>query len=911
MGRIQSNVGLVTGVPIEETVNQLMQLNSLSRNRLAARNQLLSREQAAVGSLTTLVIGVQLTSDRLGQSSLFSSTRVTSSKSELLSARSTGSPQLGTYSFIPIRQAQSQQLTSSLFSNAQQKTGEGEVTIYTGGFLDQSVGLEQLNGGSGVSGGFIRITDRSGTTRDVDLRFAQTASDVVQAINSTESLAVIAKMEGGRFVLSDVSGSTSGLLRVQEVGVGTTARDLGLADIAVASNTASGADVLQLSSGTLLRNLLDGRGLDLPSTGTALRFTLRDGSEVNFSTALTSNQATLGQLLAEINESGDGKLVARIASDGRRVEVQDLTTGSGNFSISSPTGNLEAQLGLTGAAVAGVISGSRLQAGLNDTLLSSLNGGQGLGTLGAITITDRMGGSDTIQLGSATTLNDVVDTLNAGASNASFRVQLNSTRTGIEIVDTSGGTGNLQVVNADSNNAASKLGIAGDVAAGSIDSKSLNRQFVTRNTLVQDFLGGKTLSASSIRITNSAGTSATLNFGATPPSTMGEVIDRINDLALNLTASINDSGNGLVLVDSAGGNGTMSVQDVGTGTAAAQLRISGSATSIQVSGNSVSGINGSRTLQLTTTDETSLSDLVTQINELSGSPVSANLINLGSSGVRLQLNGRQTGASSRVAIDSSLNLNFTQTSEARDALLSFGATQSGGGVLISSSTDRFTGVVDGLELTVNGISTEPVTVQVSENSDGLTKQIESFVEQYNKLRDRYDELTAFNADTNEVGLLFGSNVALRVDAAFTRLVSSSIRTGQAGSIRSLPEIGVRLNDRGRLTFDKEQFDQAIASNPEAVRDFFTNSTNGFSKRAREVSDSLASVQSGALLARNNSIQQSIEQNTGRIASMDVRLERQRARLLQQFFGMEQAIAKLQRNLTAINQLQIIPPQTTR
>jgi flagellar hook-associated protein 2 len=264
-----------------------------------------------------------------------------------------------------------------------------------------------------------------------------------------------------------------------------------------------------------------------------------------------------------------------------------------------------------------------------------------------------------------------------------------------------------------------------------------------------------------------------------------------------------------------------------------------------------------------------------------------------------------------VAIDSSLNLNFTQTSEARDALLSFGAAQSGGGVMISSATDRFSGVVDGLELTVNGISTEPVTVEVSENTDGLTKQIESFVEQYNKLRDRYDELTSFNADTNEVGLLFGSNVALRIDAAFTRLVSSSIRTGQSGSLRSLPEIGVRLNDRGRLTFDKEQFDRTLAANPEAVQDFFTNSINGFSKRAREVSDSLASVQSGALLARNNSIQQSIEQNTGRIASMDVRLERQRARLLQQFFGMEQAIAKLQRNLTAINQLQIIPPQTTR
>ncbi len=170
MGRIQSNIGLITGVPIEDTVNQLMQLNALSRNRLAARNALLGREQAAITSLTTLVIGVQLTTDRLGQSSLFRSTTVTSSRNDLISARSVGSPKVGTYQFTPIRQAQSQQLTSTLFSSADHLVGEGQLTIHTGGFLDQSVALEQLNGGSGVAGGFIRITDRSGSSRDVDLR---------------------------------------------------------------------------------------------------------------------------------------------------------------------------------------------------------------------------------------------------------------------------------------------------------------------------------------------------------------------------------------------------------------------------------------------------------------------------------------------------------------------------------------------------------------------------------------------------------------------------------------------------------------------------------------------------------------------------------------------------------------------
>jgi len=151
--------------------------------------------------------------------------------------------------------------------------------------------------------------------------------------------------------------------------------------------------------------------------------------------------------------------------------------------------------------------------------------------------------------------------------------------------------------------------------------------------------------------------------------------------------------------------------------------------------------------------------------------------------------------------------------------------------------------------------------------------------------------------------LFGSNVAIRTELAYSRLFTSSIRSGPPGTIQSLPELGIKLNDRGKLTFDKQQFESALAENPEAVKDFFSNQTNGFSQRAKAVSDSLASVESGALLQRTNALQQNIEQNASRISAMDLRLERQRNRLLSQFYSMEQAISRLQRNMTSVNQLQ--------
>jgi flagellar hook-associated protein 2 len=385
--------------------------------------------------------------------------------------------------------------------------------------------------------------------------------------------------------------------------------------------------------------------------------------------------------------------------------------------------------------------------------------------------------------------------------------------------------------------------------------------------------------------------------------TIGDIVDGINDLGLGIEAGINQNGDGIMLIDTAGGQGTMTVADVGGGAAASQLKLAGTATSLTLGDTTLSVIDGSKTIRITTTANTSISDLATQINQLSQGPLRANLINLGSSGVRLQLNGVSTGAQARNAITSTSGIDFSQTAEARDALVSFGASESGGGVLVNSNTNKFTDVVSGLELTVNGTSSSPVQVDVTGNTENITKQIDTFVEQFNKLRDKYDELTVFDSQTNQVGLLFGSNVAIRTELAYSRLFTSSIRSGPPGTIQSLPELGIKLNDRGKLTFDKQQFESALAENPEAVKDFFSNQTNGFSQRAKAVSDSLASVESGALLQRTNALQQNIEQNASRISAMDLRLERQRNRLLSQFYSMEQAISRLQRNMTSVNQLQ--------
>ena len=905
MGRIQSNVGLVTGLDIQGTVDQLMKLNAIPRDRLQARITGLQNEQTALTGLMTQIVGVQLTTDRLGQPSLFSSTSVTSGNTQSLAARSTGNPTPGSYSFVPVRLAQSQQQTSALLASGDQKLSQGEVVIHTGGFLDQSLSLDQFNGGQGVARGSIRISDRSGVSQAIDLRFAQTAADVVDAINANDKLNVVASLEGDHFVLRDVSGGGTGNLTVSDINGGTTALDLGLAAISTASSSAAGNGVVSLSSFTALRTLLDGRGLDLPKTGTALKFDLQDGTSVDFSTQLNGDTASLGKLIDEINAAGSGKLTAKIAADGKSLEIKDLTSGGGSFAVSSPSGTLATQLGLDTPSTGGVISGQRLVAGLSDTLLSSLKGGSGLGALGQISITDRSGNSATVDLSSAKTLDEVMVAINA--SSVGVKAQLNRAKTGIELIDNTGSTANqLVIANADATDTATKLNIEGSLDTASIDSGSLSRQFVARNTSLKTWNQGSGLTLGSVSLTDSAGKSTTVNFNSVQPKSVGDVIDAINKVGLGIQARINDAGDGLLLVDTAGGTGTLTVADVGTGHTARQLGIAGSGVSITDGGAPAMAIDGSRTIRVATTDETTVSELAAQINALSSGPVNASLLTVsGGAGVRLQLNSAHSGQQGRVALSGTTGLSFSETAQARDALLAFGANETSGGVMVSSSSNKFTGVVEDVEFTIAATSTTPVTVTVSENRDNIAKQVSAFVEQYNNLRTKFDQATTFDSATNSVGVLFGKTTALRVDMAYGNFLSGSL-VG-AGPIKSLGQLGISLDDKGKLTFDQPKFQAALAADPAAVEEFFTKEDTGFSAKAKALADGLAGIDNGALLSKSNSLQVQIEQNGKRVESFDIRLDKQRERMLKQFYNMETAIAKLQSNLSALNQMQIIPP----
>src|SRR5262245_57134591 len=107
MGRIQSSVGIISGIPIQETVDKLIALQGVPRDRLTDRSTVLGAQQAAITDLTALTLGVQFAIRRLKSLDLFGQKAVTSSDPGLLTATASTSATPGQYQFVPARLAQS------------------------------------------------------------------------------------------------------------------------------------------------------------------------------------------------------------------------------------------------------------------------------------------------------------------------------------------------------------------------------------------------------------------------------------------------------------------------------------------------------------------------------------------------------------------------------------------------------------------------------------------------------------------------------------------------------------------------------------------------------------------------------------------------------------------------------------
>ncbi|MDA8746395.1 flagellar hook protein FliD, partial [Rubripirellula amarantea] len=439
MGRIQSSIGLVTGTDIVGTVDQLMAINGQPRDRLVSRTNTLRSEQQSIAELTASVIGVQLAGKQLSNVSTFRSKSSESSNAEVLTATAGSKAIAATHEIRTLQTAATHGVESRVrFDSDTEALGfTGSLAIQTEGFLDQSVSLSKLNNGRGVDAGKIRITDRSGQSAEIDLSKAKTIDDVLQTINDA-SIDVLATTEGGKIKLVDQTGETESNLIVDQLGDAETAADLGLWGVDVAADSVTGFDLtFNVSATTDLSQLRQGKGIR-QADGDDMAIKLSDGTSLNvdFGDFGGASEPTIQDVLDHLNSLNPAKLSASFTSEG--IEVKDLTTGSGKFSIANAEDSSTASdLGLIGSTSSDTIVAEYEPQVLRGTSLNQLAGGAGLAGLTSLDITTADGSSASIDLSSATNTAEVIDAING--SGLSLIARLNDAGTGLRIRDVSGG----------------------------------------------------------------------------------------------------------------------------------------------------------------------------------------------------------------------------------------------------------------------------------------------------------------------------------------------------------------------------------------------------------------------------------------------------------------------------------------
>lgn len=960
MGSITSSIGLISGIDTATLIEQLLAIEArpvvLAQNRIVQ----LQQRQAAFLDLNSSLLSLNSAAESIRTSNAFDASSASSTNSEVLSGTASNGAAEGSYTFRVDRLVTTQQLLSRGFADSDTAGLGGEsITFETGGgSLATETRLSDLNGGAGVRRGEIVVTDSTGNTATIDLSTALNVDDVLDAINSAGGVGVNARVDGRGLVLEDTAGGVGSLTVASAFG-DSTAEDLGIAGTD-ASGTITGQNIKFLTGSTSLNTLNDGNGVFIrDGFGTPdLTITDRSGNSVQINlgritemvddpdsddpddmieqvvqTRATSLQDVVDYINAQAAAAATPvQVTARINDDGTGLELDDSSIGLGGLTVRSSGGRTTARdMGIetdSFGVAANTLSGTDLIAGINSTLVNRLNGGAGIGNGGGpvfVNLTDRAGNSTSINLQSVEngSTSELIDAFNAQASagGVGLSLELNASGSGFTVRDTTTGTGSFEV----SGVAAEALGFA---TAGTSDStfegNSAQLQWINDSTLVSSLRNGSGIGTGTIRITDASGVTEEINI-TTSQGNVRELVDQLNSRPdLNINARINDQGDGIIIEDTSGVAGTLTIEDV-SGTVARNLNIRGSADVTVADGGPIDG-SYERTIDLDIGD--TLEDIQRKINEASVG-VTASIINDGSGAnpFRLSFTARDSGVEGRTLVQArGLDLGLTTLSEGDDAVVFFGSADVADAVLLTSSTNTLDGVVEGVSINLSATSDEPVTLNVTRDTGATEAAVQGFVDAFNGVIETINRYDFFDSENERRGVLLGDTTSGQIRRQLLATVQGTPLGVEGGQFTRLFQAGVTLGSGSVLEFDAAAFREALAQDPEGVEALFSanrlapiedeevapgvfvsqtdTSFNqlGVVERLAQLADGFTNSIDGLITNRNNAIDSQIDLQERRIDQLNDRINDRRTILEAEFVAMERALAQLQTQQSALSSI---------
>jgi flagellar hook-associated protein 2 len=250
------------------------------------------------------------------------------------------------------------------------------------------------------------------------------------------------------------------------------------------------------------------------------------------------------------------------------------------------------------------------------------------------------------------------------------------------------------------------------------------------------------------------------------------------------------------------------------------------------------------------------------------------------------VSGGNAGGLERLAFGPGVTGGMRQTQAAENALATIN------GVDIVSASNTLTDTVPGLTMTLSRLTTAPVNLEVSADTEAVKANVQAFVDAYNTLNSNLANVTRYDAGTKVAGPLQGDSSATGLQNALRGMMRSI--TGSTPFTR-LADVGIELQTGGTLSIDSEKMDAAL-SNLRGLRELFSintgvATTEGFGRKVKSFTDGLLDTD-GLISTKTASLQASIKRNDREQERVNDRAARAEVRYLAQYNAMDANVAKL-------------------
>jgi flagellar hook-associated protein 2 len=156
---------------------------------------------------------------------------------------------------------------------------------------------------------------------------------------------------------------------------------------------------------------------------------------------------------------------------------------------------------------------------------------------------------------------------------------------------------------------------------------------------------------------------------------------------------------------------------------------------------------------------------------------------------------------------------FTETQSAQDSQIKVDGFPTGAGEWITRSSNTIDDVIGGVTLHLHDTtdaSGEEITL--TRNVEDVKTKVQDFVESYNLFVNEVKELTKYDEEPGESGVLIGDYVVRSIKEQLRNPLYSQIDgfVEDLDSFLNAPQIGLELDSDGLLNFDTGTFDEAIS-----------------------------------------------------------------------------------------------------